>query len=292
MSDTANSWVNSLFKKKSQTETYLNWTDEKEVDDGTKETELHEAYHQNLVDTLPSPEKMFANMRIRSLPIAEVAVGRPLSGRVLDLGCGTGYLSAWLALNRKVKQVYALEQTTSAVTSLIPQVMKAANVPDGIVKPVKGSFNSIPVTDHFDWMIASGSMHHARYLFHVMKECFKGLKPGGSLVVQDWCWPDTTTVESIISTYDTHQNFQGVADIQQKDRNEFSYRECEYKTAVHQAGLNLIEFCYVDHLVPNLRDRNIPQRPFVLIARKPSKPIQYVPHAHALEDPLDVNGNS
>jgi 2-polyprenyl-3-methyl-5-hydroxy-6-metoxy-1,4-benzoquinol methylase len=77
---------------------------------------LHAAIHQGMVDV--PPDRIFSP-RVRVFDHVESKLGISIRGRVLDVGCGSGYASIWLAKNKPLKRVYALEASEAAVKGLL-----------------------------------------------------------------------------------------------------------------------------------------------------------------------------
>jgi len=90
------------------------------------------------------------------------------SDKVLDLGCGTGFVS----------QLYPSFDITGI------------DISDGMLalnphKWVKGSAENIPFPDnHFDFVVCRSLLHHLEDPIIGLKEAFRVLKPGGKFV----CW--------------------------------------------------------------------------------------------------------
>ena len=279
---------------------YIDWQPSDDPLLRGSEVEAHEALHQQRADKRQNASALLQNPRLAVFPQAERIVGTRICGRVLDVGCGNGYASSWLALNRPVEEIYALEATHSAVESLIPSTLSHLNVPAGIVKPTLGSFNQIPVTSFFDFVVAMGALHHSTNLLRTLQECAKALKPGGFLIAQEPASEDSATNEEFLARYTAFEAFYG-QHIQAGSRDDHFFRQCEYKTALHHAGLDVLHFKPFRPLgqpihflkllrLQWMRKRRAhqlraaghptlkPPTPYLLIARKPKEPLAYVPH--------------
>jgi len=217
--------------------TYLNWCPENDKTVTSHEIDLHNQLHAKLAQE-QDIRSIFKNKRLKLIPHIEKKLDIRFHGQVLDIGCGSGYASTWLALNREVEKVYALETSRSAVSELIPKVSAHYGVENKVI-PVHGSFNSIPEKNKFDFILAFGALHHSGDLLKTVKECYNALRPGGYLVLQEPALSDYVTNQAYIDTYESEENFRGLTTIRKKDRHDHFFRECEYKTAFHFAGFEI-----------------------------------------------------
>jgi SAM-dependent methyltransferase len=203
-----------------------------------KEVEIHDKLHAQIANAGVSKENLLNNPRLKLFPIIENRYKFRLGGRVLDVGCGSGYFSAWLALNREPEIVYALESSPAAVNTLIPRSLDACGVKKGLVLPVQGSFNFIPKSDYFDYVVAMGALHHSSDLFTTLKEIHKSLKPGGYLIAQEPTLDDSTTNKRYKEIYQSRVG-----------HNDHFFRNCEYKTALNFVGFEIICYDYFNDFV-------------------------------------------
>lgn len=280
---------------------YIDWNPSDDPLLRETEVELHEQLHAVRADNGPNLAKILSSPRLYAFPRAEKITGQRITGRVLDIGCGSGYASAWLALNRPVQVVYAMESTRAAVESLIPKTLSLLGVPVGKVKPTLGSFNRIPLESFFDVIVAFGAIHHSTNLLNTLTECAKALKPGGILIAQEPASEDGATNEEFLARYAAEEHFHGQT-IQIGSRDDRFFRQCEYKAATVHAGLDIVHFRRfwpAGHPIQVLRALRMdrlrtvrarrhagktgdatlkPPKSYLLIARKPASPLAYVPH--------------
>lgn len=212
-----------------------------------EEVDIHDRLHAKIANAGISKTKILSNPRLKLLEKIELRFGLTLGGKVLDVGCGSGYFSAWLALNRDVEVVYALESSPAAVNTLIPKTLEVCEVKRELVVPVLGSFNRIPKVEYFDYVVALGALHHSADLFITLKEIYNALKPGGYLIAQEPTIDDLTNNQRLREIY-----------LNRAEHNDHFFRNCEYKTALNFVGFEIICYDHFDSFV-GLRDAGFRQ---------------------------------
>lgn len=241
------------------------------------EVVLHKRLHEIRAQLPQSKEGILANKekRIRALEkLIEHAGCRP-RGRVLEIGAGDGWCSAVICSRFDIDEMYVMEIDEPAVNVLIPQTLKLFGVDLSKVTGVLGSFNKIPLVDHFDFVVSMGALHHSSNLFSSLSELTKCLKPGGWLLAQEPSMDDSTRNEFYARREDQEVTFHDEITIKNGSRSDVFYRRCEYLTAGYHAGLDID--CLPLDEPPRSRwfrkapwvDLSKPQN-IILIAQKPS----------------------
>lgn len=112
--------------------------------------------------------------RLTTLMPEPVAVG---SGRVLELGCGTGVLTARLRQRFPVANLYAIDISEGMV-----RYLKSAYVSDERLCCAVGDARTLAVQQPFDLVVSSSALHWATPVVSVMRNVARLLKPGGRFV--------------------------------------------------------------------------------------------------------------
>lgn len=198
---------------------------------------LHEKIHEQ-----KTQNGLFRNNpnRIKQLIKAEKIIGKKIYGKVLEIGAGNGYMSIYIAKNREIEQVYVLECTKNGVDLLIRENFIKNKVEKNKYELVLGSFNSIPLVEEFDFVIAFGALHHSANLQRTIDEVFKTLKPGGYLIAQEPYTNDNTQNNFFIEMKNKVVSVQGLIEIKNELRDDNFYRKCEYLTASYHAGFERV----------------------------------------------------
>lgn len=105
----------------------------------------------------------------------------PPGTQLLDVGCGTGALLEKLAHN--------FPQTTLVGVDPVPEMLAVARrrLPAGI-ELGEGWAEELPFEDHsFDVVVSCNVFHYIRQPVPALKEMIRLLRPGGELVITDWC---------------------------------------------------------------------------------------------------------
>ena len=111
---------------------------------------------------------------LKRLPMSE-------DGRVLDVGCGTGELLSRIA--RKYPQ--ARLAGIDPVAEMLAVARK--KLPQGVDFRV-GYANALPwPDDSFDVVVSCNMFHYVTHPVPAILEMTRVLKPGGKLVITDWC---------------------------------------------------------------------------------------------------------
>src|SRR5262249_42132630 len=101
---------------------------------------------------------------------------RSTSGRVLDVGAGTGRFSTWLAQNQR--EVFALDISAE----MLGEVTNSAANP---IRFTRASAFKLPFADEtFDSVISFWLLVHFKGWSHILSEMIRVVKPGGLLTFE------------------------------------------------------------------------------------------------------------
>jgi SAM-dependent methyltransferase len=233
---------------------------------------LHDAIHQHMMSI--SPDQIFSD-RVHIFDQLERKIGLGVHGQVLDMGCGSGYASIWLAKNKPVSKVYAQEASRQAVEQLLPRNISHHGV-EGKVEALAGSFDAIPMKDSLDFVVSFGALHHSPCLFSTMRSVGESLKDGGYLIAQEPVMPNMTSNQDYIDKYNIIETMFGMQ-IRNGDRNDNFFREAEYIAAATFSGLDLVFYEDFTKPVPPFRKakralRDFAKRILVLLGIRMKSP--------------------
>lgn len=198
---------------------------------------LHEEIHKEMMTI--HPDNIFSP-RVNVFEAVNKRINVKPNGKVVDIGCGNGYASIWIAKNYSVKKVFALEASQEAIDELLPRNIQHHNV-ENIVSPLNGSFDDLPFNSEIDYIVSFGALHHSTCLLTTMKSISKSLINGGYLVAQEPVMPNETTNQDYIDKYNIPENRFGL-EMKNGDRYDRFFREAEYIAAAAFSGLDLVMY--------------------------------------------------
>ena len=208
--------------------------------------------------------------RINILKKAEKIAGHTISGNVLDIGCGNGYASIFLAKNRPINVVHSMECNLPAINVLVRNHYKKYQIEESKYDLILGSFNNIKNKLFYDYVISLGALHHSSNLMKSLTEIYSSLKCGGYLLAHEPYMDSYTTNEHYIKKDKSSKKVQKLVDWQESNRDDHFFRECEWLTAFHHSGFNIVSFA-LDGPQGNISSATI-------VLQKPERDLPYIPH--------------
>jgi ubiquinone/menaquinone biosynthesis C-methylase UbiE len=119
------------------------------------------------------------------------------SGKILDVGCGTGLCAIQIAKNDRY-EVTGIDNSTEMIKMCQKNAKKEGVTVDFRV----ATASRLPFEDReFDMIVSNGSLHHWEKPVEVFNEMYRVLKPGGSVFINDLCQdPDKDELMRIIGS--------------------------------------------------------------------------------------------
>jgi len=111
-------------------------------------------------------------------PVIEKLVGNVDGARVLELGCGSGPYSLWLA--QSGARVTGLDLSPTMIALANDHAHRRSLQIDFRVADIRASLPF--VASEFDLIITAAALHYVEDLAGLMREVVRVMKPGGSLV--------------------------------------------------------------------------------------------------------------
>src|SRR5262249_6753873 len=103
------------------------------------------------------------------------------TGRLLDVGCGTGSLLQAVAARHRRADL-------AGVDSSAEMLMVARGKLADDVSLRQGRAEALPFADnHFNAVISTSALHFCRRPADALKEMQRVLRPGGRMLITDWC---------------------------------------------------------------------------------------------------------
>jgi SAM-dependent methyltransferase len=135
------------------------------------------------------PRELIAHLRDNTnyFPAVDTLDWRSLCGegaRVLDLGCGSGWLTALLTREPQVREVVAWDSSQRLVGELLPATVDLIGGDMRKVDPVCGEFVPLLIEDgSIDLAVMSSAFHHSDRPDELLDELRRVLRPGACLVL-------------------------------------------------------------------------------------------------------------
>lgn len=103
------------------------------------------------------------------------------SGRLLDVGCGTGALLGALARAYPRAVLSGIDPVPDMLSIARKRLPASVDLRDGWAEEIPCP------SDCFDAVLSSNVFHYIRQPETALKEMSRALRPGGQLVITDWC---------------------------------------------------------------------------------------------------------
>jgi SAM-dependent methyltransferase len=142
------------------------------------------------------PAALLAHLRVNThhIAAADQVDWRALcrdGARVLDLGCGAGWLTGLLTRKPYVGKVVAWDSSPRLIREMLPATVELVEGDMDRVEPVCGEFVPLLVADgSVDLAVMSSAFHHVESPRELLDELRRVLVPGGHLVLlNETPWP-------------------------------------------------------------------------------------------------------
>lgn len=120
----------------------------------------------------------------------------PEGGRLLDMGCGTGWTSVLFA--RKGYQVVGQDLVPEAIEA--GRQLKQQNGLDNL-DFVVGDYESLSFKEEFDIVVFFDCLHHAVDEVSALNSAYRALKPGGICITSEPGWGHERRSASVVAEY-------------------------------------------------------------------------------------------
>lgn len=123
--------------------------------------------------------------RYNQLTLSRALEALRLSGteRVLDVGCGTGELER-LVHDRYPHATLVGLDVTPEMLAVAREKFRSVSGITFLLAPAE----TLPFArERFDAVVSCNMLHHVRSVDGLLRECARVLRPGGRLVLVDWC---------------------------------------------------------------------------------------------------------
>ena len=249
----------------------INWNIDDDVYTKKSEIKLHFDLHS--IRASQGGWESVNEFRLKSLKKAEEIIGKNFSGQVLEIGAGNGYASVDIAKRKGVVQVHSLECNKAALDKLIRRNYQKNNILEEKYELILGSFNDIQNKNHYDFIVALGTIHHSGNLLKTMESIFSALKPEGFFIAQEPYMDSCTPNSHYINKRSQVKKVQGLIEVKESDRDDHFFRICEYQTAFHHAGFDINFLKKRESGGESAKVFN-----FLTVLQKPKASVSLIPH--------------
>jgi len=250
----------------------INWKayeDSENIRTGSVElqTSLHERVYAPIFQKKEMAQQWLKSgrtyWRMTILNKFEYFINKSISGKIIEIGAGTGWCSAILSQKKDVNEIYSLDYDPYCVIQLMPQVHIVLNANISKINYVYGSFNKIPLENYFDLVISIGTLHHSENLTKTLEECYKILKPGGYLLASEpleFNYMSQEIEKGKEESFDKNAQFKYGKEIKLKENSDHYYRLCQYEASAYSAGFNVYPYVFNKFLGEEANDEIFKQR--------------------------------
>lgn len=175
---------------------------------------------------------------------------------VLDLGGGTGWLSAYLSKHDKVDKIYNLDSSRFFLYEMMPGIVELMMGKIEKIVPIEGLFSPLLFDDcSLDIVVVASSLHHAENLESLLKEIHRVLKKEGSLfILNETPYSSVKYMTSLIKAFisisgntllhrykPVSQNISSSGFLYDPYLNDKAYALWYWKQAIARAGFSMVE---------------------------------------------------
>lgn len=125
------------------------------------------------------------------VPFLTQTCGVDFRGRILEIGAGTGWLSAELSKQPRVVEIITTDFSPKLLKEMAPKVFALLGANTAKITRMPADFHQLDFpNDHFDAVVCATVLHHAANIVQVLREAKRVLKPGGKFVaIREPVWP-------------------------------------------------------------------------------------------------------
>ena len=146
--------------------------------------EKAEASHPS--DDFRSEKEWWHNVRDvfpKFVPFLTKKCGLDIRGRVLEIGAGSGWLSAELSKLPPVVEIITTDVSAKLLKTEAPKVFQLLKAHAGKITRQPADFGKLPFpANHFDFVVCADALNRAVNVRRVLREVRRVLKPGGQFI--------------------------------------------------------------------------------------------------------------
>jgi ubiquinone/menaquinone biosynthesis C-methylase UbiE len=117
------------------------------------------------------------------IPFLTKQCGLDIRGRILEIGAGSGWLSAELSKLPPVVEIITTDVSAKVLKTEAPKIFRQLKANAGKITRQPADFSKLPFpANHFDFVVCADALNRAVNVLRVLREVRRVLKPGGQFI--------------------------------------------------------------------------------------------------------------